>query len=613
MNGKLPTGRILLSACLFLLVLAETAWLHLLQPLENRVGDAMLRWHAAALRADPDIVIVDINNASMDRMQAVAGNWPWPRAVHAELIEGLARQKPRAIVFDILFSERDVYRPDSDRLFNDALEGKSNVYFPMIRLDPSADVQGPLMAQAGPLLGIAPAAQADMTARVALLPPQAVDPRHWRVGVINFTEDRDGIGRRYVLHIPVKGWSIPSLPVRVGRDLGFPIPPGDDMVLGWRGKREPYRRVDYANLFDDFGRGSPQRSPTEFRDKIVIIGSTATGLHDIRSTPVDSRYGGVDILATAIDNLKNDGALHAAPEILGSVWTLLLMASIWTTLHYRKNILGIGLALLPVSVALLGLSYAALYWRLLLPVAVPLMFVWLFYVGLALAEYLQEKRKREQAVRLFSRFLNPHVVQQLVGQGRTVASLSGQSHQISVLFSDIRGFTTLSEAHPPQQIVELLNRYFSLQVAVIFRHGGTLDKFIGDAIMAFWGAPLDDPEHARHAVQAALEMTQVLGQFKRDLGELGHDFDVGIGIHSGAAVVGFIGAEQKLDYTAIGDTVNLSSRIEGLTKGVARILVSQATRDACAEAFEFKAHGSYKVKGRNAEVELYEPLEPASQ
>lgn len=612
MNGKLPPGRILLAACVFLLVLVETGWLHWLQPIENRVGDAMLRWHAATLRADPDIVVIDINNASMERMQAVAGNWPWPRAVHAELIEGLARQKPRAIVFDLLFSERDVYRPDSDHLFNEALEGKSNVYFPMIRLDPSGDAQGPLMTQAGPLLGISPSANADMTARVALLPPQAVDPRHWRVGLINFTEDRDGIGRRYLLHIPVQGWSIPSLPVRVARDLGFAIPPGQHIVLGWRGPSEPYRRVDYADLFDDFGRGSPQRSSTEFRDKIVIIGSTATGQHDIRSTPINSRYSGVDILATAIDNLKNDGALQSIPARLGAVWALLLMGLILAALHYGKNVFRIGLMLVPVSAASLGFGYAALYWRVLLPVAVPLMFVWLFYVGLALAEYLKEKRQREQAVQLFSRFLNPHVVQQLVGQGRTVASLSGQSRQISVLFSDIRGFTTLSEAHPPQQIVELLNRYFSLQVEVIFRHGGTLDKFIGDAIMAFWGAPLDDPEHARHAVGAALEMTQVLGKFKRELGDLGQDFDVGIGIHSGAAVVGFIGAEQKLDYTAIGDTVNLSSRIEGLTKGVARILVSQATREACGEAFEFKAHGSYKVKGRNAEVALYEPLEPSN-
>jgi adenylate cyclase len=222
--------------------------------------------------------------------------------------------------------------------------------------------------------------------------------------------------------------------------------------------------------------------------------------------------------------------------------------------------------------------------------------------------YLREKRAREQAVRLFSRFLNPAVVRQIVDQGETVESLSGKTRQISVLFSDIRGFTTLSETRPPQEIVKLLNRYFSRQVGVVFRHGGTLDKFIGDCIMAFWGAPLEDERHAEHAVAAALEMERVLLEFRRELGEAGGEFDVGIGIHTGPAVVGFIGAEQKLDYTAIGDSVNLASRIEGLTKDAhSRILVSRETMAACHNAFAFSSRGSYKVKGRTQEVELFQP------
>jgi adenylate cyclase len=142
---------------------------------------------------------------------------------------------------------------------------------------------------------------------------------------------------------------------------------------------------------------------------------------------------------------------------------------------------------------------------------------------------------------------------------------------------------------------------------VIFRNGGTMDKFIGDAIMAFWGAPVDDPEQARHAVEAALEMCDTLLEFKQQLGEAGEHFDVGIGIHTGPAVVGFIGSENRLDYTAIGDTVNLASRIEGQTKGVARVLVSEETHRLCGEAFDFSDHGFYKVKGRTQEVQLLEP------
>jgi Adenylate cyclase, family 3 (some proteins contain HAMP domain) len=155
--------------------------------------------------------------------------------------------------------------------------------------------------------------------------------------------------------------------------------------------------------------------------------------------------------------------------------------------------------------------------------------------------------------------------------------------------------------------VDLLNRYFSRQVEVVFRHGGTLDKFIGDAIMAFWGAPAADDQQAEHAVACALEMVDTLLAFKQELGELGQTFDVGIGIHTGPAVVGFIGSEQRQDYTAIGDTVNLSSRIEGQTKGVARILVSSDTVVRCGNAFDFIDHGSYKVKGRTQEVQLFEP------
>jgi adenylate cyclase len=209
-------------------------------------------------------------------------------------------------------------------------------------------------------------------------------------------------------------------------------------------------------------------------------------------------------------------------------------------------------------------------------------------------------------VDFFSRFVNPHVVQDLLARGGFPPA--GQMREITILFSDIRGFTTLSEQLPPEQVVSLLNRYFGRQVEVILRHGGCLDKFIGDAIMAFWGAPLDDPDHAHHAVAAALEMSEQLEQFKRELGEQGAHFDVGVGLNSGAAIVGLMGSENKREYTAIGDAVNVASRIEGLTKGVARILVSEETVRRCGTSFDFAERGLHKVKGREKEVRLYEPI-----
>jgi adenylate cyclase len=213
---------------------------------------------------------------------------------------------------------------------------------------------------------------------------------------------------------------------------------------------------------------------------------------------------------------------------------------------------------------------------------------------------------------MFSRFLDPRVVNDLVTNQRNLLTEGAKSREVTLLFSDIRGFTTLSESHTPEQVVDILNRYFTLQVDVVFRHHGTVDKFIGDCIMAFWGAPLADPDQAKNAVAAALEMAQVLLEFRKGLGpELAEVFDVGIGIHTGPAVVGFMGSQNKLDYTAIGDAVNLASRIEGQTKGVARVLVSAATRERCGDAFDFVERGTYKVKGREQPVQLYEPREKA--
>lgn len=593
-----------LALAFLLLALAETGWLHVLQPLENRLSDFFVRQQAQDLQPDPDIVIVEIDDASLARMQDTAGSWPWPRAVHGELVRGIARQKPQAIVFDILFSERDQYRPESDRLFNEALEGNSNIYFPMVRRDEAQDAKGAPISEVAPLLGLQHTGRAEPDARIALLPPLAIEPRYWRTGTINFVEDSDGVGRRYQLYTQAHGWLIPSLPARVASNLGYPVPQQDDMILAWRGRPGSFRHISYADLYEDFSREHPLRKPDEFSGKIVIVGAAATGLHDVRVTPMASQYMGMEILATALDNLKNRRMMQRAPAWAAPLFVLALLGMLAGAL-LRGNLFRTGLLLAAATLLVLGGGYAAAGADYLLPVLAPLLLAWSFYFACALAEYLRERRAREQAVQMFSRFVNPHVVQELVAHGGL--SRGGESRQVTVLFSDIRGFTTLSEKHTPQEIVALLNRYFTLQVEVVFRHGGSLDKFIGDCIMAFWGAPLDDPQHAQHAVAAALEMAEVLQRFKQELGEQDAGFDVGIGIHSGPAVVGLIGSEQRREYTAIGDTVNLASRIEGLTKGVSRILVSRETMELCGDAFDFEPFGSYKVKGREQEVELFAP------
>jgi adenylate cyclase len=602
------------AALLLAVAFLEIGKLHQFEGLEGRVSDYLVRHHARGLAPDPEIVIVDIDESSLARMQDAAGKFPWPRSVYADLVLGLESQKPLAIVFDILFAEEDTRDRESDRAFNRALKGLNNVYFPMQRLDPTGDAQGVPLAQVASVLGLERSESAEADARVQLLAPQVLDEEQWRrSGVINFLEDPDGVGRRYWVALPAYGWRLPSLPARIARGLGFPVPDAESIVLNWRGSEGAFGRVSFADLYEDFGRKKRTRAPDELRDKIVVVGATAAGLGDFRVTPISSVYPGVEILATAIDNLKNRRSMKETPDTARMALAAALLALVFTAFRLRRNAVETGVALAVASSALLGAQYAALGAGLLLPVAEPLLFAWALYLFGAMLAYLREKRTREQAVRLFSRFLNPDVVRQIVDQGETIESLSGKTRQVSILFSDIRGFTTLSETRPPQEIVGLLNRYFSRQVAVVFRHGGTLDKFIGDCIMAFWGAPLEDPRHAEHAVAAALEMEQVLLAFKKELGETGRDFDVGIGIHTGSAVVGFIGAEQKLDYTVIGDSVNLASRIEGLTKEAhSRILVSRETVGACHNAFAFRSRGSYKVKGRTQEVELFEPSPKSS-
>ena len=590
-----------------LLAFIELTWLHVLSPLENRLSDWFVQQQAQRLTPDADIVIVDIDDASLARMQDTAGSWPWPRSVHGELVQGVERQKPKAIVFDILFSERDEYRPESDREFNRSLQGFGNVYFPMVRRDAELDSKGAPAAQVASMLGLQRTGHADDSAHIAILPPLAVDPAHWRTGTINFTEDSDGVGRRYQLYTDAYGWLIPSLPAKVAQDLGYSVLKQPDMVLAWRGAVGTYKHISYTDLYEDFNREHTQRATDELTGKIVIIGTDATSMHDMRVTPMASLYPGTEILATAIDDLKNQRMMHKMHGNFALYLTILLLVLLSIAFLRGVNAIKVGAVLLVASILALLASYFAVGELYLLPVLAPLMLAWSCYFVFALREYLRERKSRQQAVQMFSRFVNPHVVKELVAHGGL--SRAGESRQITILFSDIRGFTTLSEKRTPQQVVELLNRYFTLQVEVVFRHGGSLDKFIGDCIMAFWGAPLDDPDHARHAVEAALEMGEVLQRFKRELGEEDADFDVGIGIHTGPAVVGLIGSEQRREYTAIGDTVNLGSRIEGLTKGVSRILVSRETMQACGDAFEFKSFGSFKVKGREQDVELFAPVE----
>ncbi|WP_169741306.1 CHASE2 domain-containing protein [Andreprevotia chitinilytica] len=584
------------------LIVLDASWLHFTRSIDAKLGDTLLAQRAPSRPASDDIVIVDVDQNSLTKLMGELGNWPWPRVAFAEMLEGIDAQAPRAVVFDILFNEFDTFRPDSDVAFREAVQRHARSYFSSVLL---TDGQGPALRDLPPVLKLITLPGALPNARSPLLLPTLLPRDAWRGGLINFSHEDDGIGRHYLVKETLApGWQMQSLSARIATDLGWTVPDQHRIRLNWQ---QQHRHVSFSDIYTDLNIEHPKRPPDEFKNKIVLIGTAAPGLQDLRPTPLSSNFPGIEILATAIDNLQAGDWLRDAPRWVSPVVSVLIAIGLWFGFRRGLNTLWMGLGMIVVSVVIVTASATLLSHNLYWPVGSVLIWGWVYFWLAALMAYLAERLRREQAVNLFGRFLDPRVVKDLVASGQVDDAKRVQSLEITVLFSDIRGFTTLSETRTPEYIVNLLNRYFSRQVAVVFRHGGTLDKLIGDAVMAFWGAPVHDPEHAKHAVAAAIEMGQELEEFKKELTDLGADFDIGIGLHTGRAVVAFIGPENRLSYTVIGDTVNLASRIEGQTKGVARVLVSEATRAACPDAFEFIDHGSHAVKGRAEPVQLFEP------
>ncbi len=570
------------------------------------VNDFVTRVIARNSSPDPDIVIIDIDDASLEQLANQLGHWPWPRSAHAMVLEALHAADARAVAFDILLSEPDIYRPDSDAHFAEVLDQTAPNFLAALLLPTSAPTTPIRISELPQSLLIEPEPAPNQTVKILL--PILGNLHKNPPGLINFTGDSDGVLRQYRAWQKVNNTKIASLPMQLMRYLAPEARIPASWYLKYKGSTvTPYATAPYHRVFAKVMAGQPL---DEFHGKWVIIGASASGLHDLRASPMAAIHPAVHLLGTAIDNLKNGESLKILPTSVTLPLSILLALLVWQ-FSARANSFDRQLKQQMLLFLMFGALGGFCLWTAiindLLPnLGRPLAALWLHQSGIIAYSGFLENRRARHITAMFQRFLDPNVVRQLVQQSHSEHLIHARECEITVLFSDIRGFTTLSEQLPATEVVTLLNRYFSMQTEVIFKHGGTLDKFIGDAIMAFWGAPLSHPNHASKAYQCAVEMIETLKQFKQHLPPHLQNFDIGIGLHTGTAVVGFVGSEQRLDYTAIGDTVNLASRIEGLTKNLGRLLISEDVFQRLHNPANLVSVGEHKVKGRSQPVRLYQ-------
>lgn len=316
-----------LAAIFSLLIAIDAVYLHVTAKMQHGAFDFMMSHRLLVPKPDPEIVIVDIDEASLAAMAPEYGRWPWPRQILGEFLEQLEAQHPQAVVFDILFSDPDVYNPDSDDYFDAAVAATGNTYFPLLRLDPASDALSSVEPGMIPGVEAIPGEAREGATIAVVIPHFPAILAGGRLGLHNIYPDPDGVTRQYLAYRNDHGWRVPSLPSRIIRDLDLAEPGAPSVLLNWRGPPFSYRTVSFADVFNDMISRDRKRAPDEFTGKIVLIGSTAPSLFDVKPTPMSSLHPGIEILATAIDNLKNDDYLRFPEGRI--VYPLLAALLVW--------------------------------------------------------------------------------------------------------------------------------------------------------------------------------------------------------------------------------------------------------------------------------------------
>ena len=625
-----------------------------LESLELKALDHRFEKYAGRLTPSEDIVIISIDQNSIDYLKNdLQILWKWPRDVYAYTIDYLTRSGARAVLLDLTFQDPDINRAEFE-------EGQTD-----IMLGEAIGKSGTVITTA-PFLSVKQAGQYDVDAtdyetlrdfainlqsnedlnldRAARIeaPITTIMENSRFVGYPNVLTEADGVIRRLDLLKEYEGAVYPSTALatvmaalgsdKVEVDSGpallldrkrIPLGRAAEIYLNWYGPGDAaagtFRYYPIANVFLSELNTNDGRSPIvpedTFRDKIVLIGSNAPSLYDLKPTPMSGTgpYPGVEILATAINNLMDGTTLVRESSGRATFTTFLVCILLAMALRIAKSPMKSVPMVLFSLVAYYIYAVAEFHSNVFVNMVPAGTGIVLTFMAITLMDYLTEGREKAHIKKAFSQYTSSALMDEIL-RDPEMLKLGGEKRDLSILFSDIRSFTSISEQLEPEQLTQILNDYLTPMTDVVFRHKGILDKYIGDAIMAIFGAPLPLDDHPSAACRTALDMIDELEALRRTWKEKGlPDFicnmNIGIGINSGPVSVGNMGSTLRFDYTVIGDNVNLSSRLEGTTKAYGvNIIVSQNTWERTREEFIYRELDYIRVMGKKKPIRIYELL-----
>jgi adenylate cyclase len=616
------SARTLALAILAALVLFPITRLDFFQTLESKTLD--LRFKAQPTPADPRIVIVTVDGGSLERLPWLS--WPWPRQLYGDCLGLLQRWGADVVAFDILYDLPSLYGAADDSILgrNAAAFGQAVFAVALQKRDGRPVPPAACIPVEGNFSGLD-------SAWTSTPPFGPILDGAAAMGNVSALPDPDGVYRRAALFTRTPEGTVPSLAVAaawmaagkppisispdelVFGDRSLPLDGSGNLRMRFRGPTATFRYVPIADLLESLQNMAMGQPPvadsTVFQDAIVLVGYTAPGLYDLKPTPYSAVCPGVEVHATVIDNLLSGNAIYrpsAGVSLASAAVVSLLCAA--GLIAFRSMILKslLGLIVLAAYVALcFGLFSSNTWIEMLYPASSGVASV----LGGTALFYSHANQQRKQIRTAFSQYLSPAVVERL-SRHPDQLRLGGEQRIMTAHFSDLQGFTSFSEKLTPEELVHLLNRYLTSMTDVILDSGGTLDKYIGDAVVAFWNAPIPCEDHAARACRAVLQMRKALVELNAHLREEGKpELKPRTGLNTGLMTVGNMGSTRRFDYTMMGSSVNLASRLEGVNKAYGTyIMVSQATLEAAGPGFCFRELDSIRVVGQKTPVRIFELL-----